>query len=90
MSGKVRSRLSKLRFLWCAIAALALNASVCLGQHYSFSDESAGLENKNVDSIIQDHRGYLWLGTENGLYRYDGNQFRKYGPADGLTARHLL
>jgi len=87
LSGKVRSRLSKLRFLWCAIAALALNASVCLGQHYSFSDESAGLENKNVDSIIQDHRGYLWLGTENGLYRYDGNQFRKYGPADGLTAR---
>jgi diguanylate cyclase (GGDEF)-like protein len=45
--------------------------------------------NLNVNCIAQDPTGYLWVGTENGLYRFDGNQFRKYGPEDGLHARTI-
>jgi diguanylate cyclase (GGDEF)-like protein len=47
------------------------------------------MENLNVSCIAQDRSGYLWVGTENGLYRYDGSQFRKFGPADGLHGRTI-
>jgi len=29
-------------------------------------------------SIIQDRKGYIWISTEKGIYRYDGNTFRSY------------
>ncbi|MBK8388876.1 MAG: response regulator [Saprospiraceae bacterium] len=31
-----------------------------------------------ISSIVQDNTGFIWLGTEIGLLRYDGNQFVRY------------
>ena len=62
---------------------------VCPAQHFSFSSVSSGMDDLNVNCIAQDRSGYLWVGTENGLYRYDGNQFRKFGAAEGLHARTI-
>ncbi len=28
--------------------------------------------------MLQDSRGYMWLGTENGITRYDGKEFKRY------------
>lgn len=53
-------------------------------QHYSFDDPSDGLGNLNVTSMAQDAAGYLWVGTENGLYRFDGLRFTRIGSAHGL------
>jgi signal transduction histidine kinase/ligand-binding sensor domain-containing protein/CheY-like chemotaxis protein len=33
---------------------------------------------KRVLSIAQDNYGFMWLGTDDGLYRYDGHTFRPY------------
>lgn len=73
----------------CCLAIAWMLGAVCAAQHFSFSSVSAGLDNLNVNCMVQDHSGYLWVGTENGLYRYDGDRFRKYGPADGLHARTI-
>jgi len=35
----------------------------------------AGLSNSEVNSIIQDSTGFIWIGTRNGLNRFDGNRF---------------
>jgi len=35
-----------------------------------------GLLSNNIRCIWQDEQGYLWIGTENGLQRYDGYAFR--------------
>jgi len=37
-----------------------------------------GLSDLTVRSIIQDHEGYMWFGTNNGLNRYDGKEIVNY------------
>lgn len=38
----------------------------------------AGVTLGYIDAILQDSRGFIWLGGENGLVRYDGYQFRVF------------
>ncbi|WP_422079388.1 ligand-binding sensor domain-containing protein [Ulvibacterium sp.] len=33
---------------------------------------------KNVNRTIQDHEGYVWLATDQGLFRFDGNTFEDF------------
>lgn len=37
-----------------------------------------GLSNYWVEAILQDHQGFMWIGTRNGLNRYDGQQIKTY------------
>jgi signal transduction histidine kinase/ligand-binding sensor domain-containing protein len=37
----------------------------------------------NIWSFAQTTDGYLWMGTTNGLYRFDGTQFERYEPQVG-------
>ncbi len=39
-----------------------------------------GLSQSSVRAIIQDKQGFLWIGTEDGLNRYDGYHFKTYRP----------
>ncbi len=43
-----------------------------------------GLKNSNVYCFDQDANGFIWIGTEGGLFRYDGFRFKAYNydPAD--------
>ncbi len=43
-----------------------------------------GLAHQNVRCIVQGSRGYLWMGTANGLSRFDGELFVNYGLEHGL------
>ena len=47
-------------------------------QEYVFNRVSIqdGLLSNNILNIWQDRTGYFWIGTENGLQRYDGYRFR--------------
>lgn len=44
-------------------------------KHYQVDD---GLLHNNVTSIIQDKRGFMWIGTKGGLSRYDGYTFKNH------------
>jgi signal transduction histidine kinase/ligand-binding sensor domain-containing protein len=37
-----------------------------------------GLSETSVQAILQDKRGFMWFGTEDGLNKYDGYQFTVY------------
>ena len=39
---------------------------------------SNGLPDERIRSIFQDHNGYLWIGTMNGICRYDGYSFKNF------------
>jgi len=89
----LRSHLAKLRALAngrvLAVGILLLAARLCPAQRFSFRDVFEHLGNLTVNCLEQDHTGYLWVGTENGLYRYDGAEYRPYGAADGMNARAI-
>ena len=39
---------------------------------------SNGLPDERIRSIFQDNNGYLWIGTMNGICRYDGYSFKNF------------
>src|SRR5277367_4135704 len=71
-----------------AILALILSAapSAGLAQQYSFKDYVDGLGNLSVNCLLQDRSGFLWIGTESGLYEYDGSRFWQFGQKEGLPS----
>lgn len=55
--------------------------SICaLSQSLRFVNYTTkdGLSNNKVNAILQDKYGFIWLGTEDGLNRYDGYQFKVF------------
>ena len=54
-----------------------------------------GLSNNRITSIVQDSLGFIWVGTKNGLNRYDGTNFKKYNlknsqiGSNDITSLHI-
>ncbi|MBL4745007.1 MAG: response regulator [Flavobacteriaceae bacterium] len=59
-----------------------LETIVSLNTPYSVEnlDNTKGLSNSSVNTIFQDSENLLWIGTWDGLNRYDGNNFKIYRP----------
>lgn len=49
-----------------------------------------GLSNLAVWQLVQDSQGFIWAGTEAGLFRYDGARFEPFGVKDGLPSSDTL
>ena len=64
-------------------------ASLCSAQRFQFKPYNDGVGNLNPKCLFQDKAGFLWLGTQGGLFRYDGYHFREFGVANGLTATRV-
>jgi diguanylate cyclase (GGDEF)-like protein len=62
--------------LFVATSALALDPTRALTQaRLSLWTSDAGLPQNTIEAIVQTRDGYLWLGTEEGLVRFDGVRF---------------
>ena len=53
-------------------------------EYYTVKD---GLAENSVDVVLQDKQGFIWAGTENGLCRFDGYEFKvfEHNPFDSTT-----
>lgn len=51
-------------------------------RHYG---QAEGLNGKYINQILQDNYGFVWLATDHGLYRFDGNSFVGYFAIPGDT-----
>jgi len=61
-------------------------------QRFSFQryGETQGLLDLVITDVIQDHEGFIWAATFNGVYRYDGTSFQRFGQADGIQPSTTL
>lgn len=50
-------------------------------RHYNIEN---GISSNNISSILQDQKGFIWISTDNGLSRFDGNQFTFYQKSNPL------
>ncbi len=48
-----------------------------------------GLASDYILSLYQDNRGFLWIGTDRGVSRYDGLNFRNFTTEDGLPSNMI-
>ncbi|MEQ8909038.1 MAG: two-component regulator propeller domain-containing protein [Vicingaceae bacterium] len=47
----------------------------------SHISQKEGLAQGMINAMVEDSLGYLWIGTKDGLHRYDGKQFKIYRPS---------
>ncbi len=76
----------RLLLLFCFFTLAAQAQSLRYFTHYNEKD---GLSDNHVQCILRDLQGYLWVGTANGLNRYDGYAFRQYMP-DTRQPQHTI
>ena len=64
--------------LWLSLICTSFNG---LGQGaptFKHLSKEEGLSQVSVFAVTQDHAGFMWFGTRNGLNRFDGYQFKIY------------
>lgn len=81
----------RILFTFCIISI-----RICLGQlPHTFTQYTSedGLAQKNIQGIVQDHKGIMWFATWDGLYKFDGYTFKNYkahpGDSIGLSNNRL-
>ncbi|MBU1700592.1 MAG: response regulator [Candidatus Eisenbacteria bacterium] len=86
LSGSAKQWRKLFVFIFISICVLLCSNNPSMGIQTNFVQISLneGLSQSIVKCIIQDQRGFMWFGTEDGLNRYDGYDFRifKHNPDD--------
>ncbi|KAA5533367.1 hypothetical protein F0919_12550, partial [Taibaiella lutea] len=66
---------------------LTTNAQLLTYKTLSTEDGLPGIE---IHTMMQDSKGYVWIGTKNGLCRWDSKNFETFTIADGLPNNEVL
>lgn len=77
LKGRITGKYYSLVSLW-AFLFLVFIPNFCYSQQtptFRAIVSKEGLLGSNVLSFLQDHQGFIWVGTDKGLSRYDGYRF---------------
>ncbi len=68
-----------MRILFCLVlfCLATFHSNAQTPYTYQLTDED-GLPGMEVYNIMQDKRGFIWIGTDNGICKYDGKTFKTY------------
>ena len=73
-----RQQLRAAAALFACLSALRCGDSAAAGYTFQLLTQSEGLSESNVTAVVQDSQGFIWLGTQDGLDRYDGYTLRAF------------
>lgn len=66
------------KYLTLLLFILCLFTSSAQNPHYIVLDQQNGLPNNTIYYTFQDSKGFVWLTTNSGLYKYDGVSYKNY------------
>lgn len=75
-------RISGLLILYFCLTTAVINGQTPFFQQYHPLKKNQPLP---VNSILQDKKGFIWVGSDNGLFRFDGARFKQYASGDSLV-----
>ncbi len=70
--------------LMIILLVISINAQ-SINNSFTTYTEFDGLPSNSSWAIMQDHLGYIWIGTINGLSRFDGYEFLNFSPVQKDT-----
>lgn len=71
------------------LTLLTANASLAQVLPFRQFTHADGLASNGVSDLLQDSRGFLWIGTANGLTKYDGYSFTNFDRRHGLPTTDI-
>ena len=78
---KFNKKLKKILTMVCIISFISISTSYAnIIENFNFKNITIedGLSQSTVKTIYQDSKGYIWVGTDAGLNRYNGYEFKQY------------
>ncbi|WP_198512295.1 two-component regulator propeller domain-containing protein [Flavobacterium sp. 1] len=57
---------------------------------FSKINQTNGLSNDRVSSIVKEKNGFVWIATQNGLNRYDGNKIKIYNKQNSALSTNSI
>uniref|UniRef100_UPI002FDEA2E6 ligand-binding sensor domain-containing protein n=1 Tax=Flavobacterium sp. TaxID=239 RepID=UPI002FDEA2E6 len=82
----LRKTLFSVLFL-CITVALKAQSEEFVFKNY---DTRNGLCNNNVTAITEDQKGFIWIGTKEGLSRFDGAEFQNIFDSGNYSCLHAI
>lgn len=79
------SRLTFLFYFFFLLSCIQVNAQLTFKSDF-YSTEN-GLSHDAVTNIMKDREGFIWVGTWNGINRFDGHHFRSFKSFPGDLSR---
>jgi ligand-binding sensor domain-containing protein/two-component sensor histidine kinase len=86
----------KVAFFVLCLLLSALTPAFCRDdeRHFEHLSIAQGLSSNDVTTVLQDHLGFLWIGTSNGLNRYDGQDivrfFHSYHDSNSIAGDDII
>ena len=78
---RVNKKINIILILACIFSCLKISTSYAnIRESFNFKNITIedGLSQSTVETIYQDSKGYIWIGTNDGLDRYNGYEFKHY------------
>ena len=88
-SGRAPVALARALLLAGALAGAGPAAAVEWRQPFQLLGPDDGLPSSVPIALAQDRDGFLWLGTEDGVVRYEGGRHRRWSAGDGLPSAYV-
>ncbi len=82
--------MKRVRITFCCLLILLPVFLSAIDNRFEYLTAEDGLSQGNIECIFQDSRGFIWIGTFNGLNRYDGYEIKifNHDAEDSLSLSH--